>query len=217
METTTPSPLQRTPIQGGDVSDADDARSAPAAAADGGGGEGGGRVNIKDLLLDSRQAHSGVNKMAISLVIIYVSFFKFLGELADDRFAKNTVQVRNWGLPTEEDVADAATVAEFAGSFFSRVLEDPIIDGHNRVLLAYLGLDAWHRNAYYPDAECELSSMWPDAAGKVRGQFPSELGKAAPLTNWQLPCIRDLHYSERGGGVRDTEGDLEATASDGIF
>ena len=89
METTTPSPLQRTPIQGGDVSDADDARSAPAAAADGGGGEGGGRVNIKDLLLDSRQAHSGVNKMAISLVIIYVSFFKFLGELADDRFAKN--------------------------------------------------------------------------------------------------------------------------------
>lgn len=133
---------------------------------------------------------------------------------------------KDWGLPTKDEMSDAVSTAEFAFKFFSRVLDDPIIDGHNRVLLAYLGVDAYSR-ATYPDAECELSSMWPDGDGKIRGHYPSELGKAEPLTNWRLPCIRDLHYGRRGGAARDaseeerervnTFGDLAATSTDGVF
>ena len=54
----------------------------------------GGRVNVKDLLLDS-QAHRGVNRMCITLVMIYAGF-RFLGELTHEDFAKNNVQLRNW-------------------------------------------------------------------------------------------------------------------------
>ena len=124
-------------------------------------------------------------------------------------------------------MVDAAATAEFVYHFYSRILADPIVDGHNRVLLAYMGLGTWNGrdcleegkkcDSLYPDAECELGSTWVDSTGKVYGQTPSENGKAPPLTNYRLPCIRDLHHGRRGGGEVETEGDREATSSDGVF
>lgn len=87
--TTTTNPLQKSESPSPRMPDADAPipPTSPNEAA-------GGRVNVKDLLLDS-QAHRGVNRMCITLVMIYAGF-RFLGELTHEDFAKNNVQLRNW-------------------------------------------------------------------------------------------------------------------------
>ena len=53
------------------------------------GDDEGGRVSIKDVLLDA-QAYRGINSMCFTLVMIYVGF-KFLGCLTPQMFTKNNV------------------------------------------------------------------------------------------------------------------------------
>ena len=155
------------------------------------------------------------------------SVFRSLDVAQDLALTHLFAALQRRGLPSSDDMVDAASTAEFVYHFYSRILADPIVDGHNRVLLAYMGLGTWNGrdcleegkkcDSLYPDAECELGSTWVDSTGKVYGQIPSENGKAPPLTNYRLPCIRDLHHGRRGGGEVETEGDREATSSDGVF
>eukprot|EP01052_Picozoa_sp_SAG31_P015052 SAG31_NODE_956_length_10790_cov_34.583107_5_plen_201_part_00 len=114
----TPNPLQQQETAGGPGGATDGgAARAPDTQARGQAATEDGRVNIKDLLLDS-QAHRGTNRMLVTLAMVYVGF-KFLGQLTDDRFAKNNVQLRNWGLPRTDDIKDAVSTAEFARTFYS--------------------------------------------------------------------------------------------------
>ena len=107
------------------------------------------------------------------------------------------------------------------------LLDEPIIDGHNRALLAYIGTHGWgggggeefkykekRGGALWPDEECDLGSMAPDSSGKIRGQYPSEMGKADPFTDYRLPCTREAHYndgaSDDNGGYRGGDRKLGA-------
>ena len=161
-----------------------------------------GRVNIKDVLADSR-AHRGVNEMCTTLLKVFVGF-TFLGQLADETFTRNNVQLKEWALPKLEDIKDATTTAAFAHRWYSRLLGDPIVDGHNRALMAYLGTagttgssGSWAEEGAtgtWPDEECELGSMFPDSSGNIQGHYPSEPGKEYPFESYRLPCMRQLHY-----------------------
>jgi hypothetical protein len=94
MAEVTTNPLQQTSPSPSPSPSSDKARESAADVSEPrvpGPPEEEGRVNIKDVLLDS-QAHSGVNSMCITLVVIYI-YFKFLGELTSDQFAKNNVQI----------------------------------------------------------------------------------------------------------------------------
>ena len=153
-----------------------------------------GRVNIKDVLSDS-QSYRGINHMCISLLQIFIGF-KFLGQLTDETFAKNNVQLKEWALPSVADIQDPTLMAEFAYRWYSRLLDDPVIDGHNRALMAYLGTGGTGGDfGRWPDEACEFpNSKFPDEHGKMRGQYPSEPGKAYPFESYRLPCMRELNY-----------------------
>ena len=124
-------PKVRTLKVGGESDAGGDAGGEPLQS------ELGGRVNIRDVLLDS-QAHRGINAMCWTLFAAYVGV-RFLGELTDSTFARNNVQLKEWAVPSREDLDDARSTAEMAHRWYSRILDEPLIDGHNRVLLAYAG------------------------------------------------------------------------------
>jgi hypothetical protein len=169
---------------------------------------GGGRVNIKDLLLDAR-AHGGVNSAFLTLVVVVVGF-KFLGQLADTTFSRNNVQLKEWALPVVDDIQDARKMADFAHRWYSRLLDDPVVDGHNRALMAYLGTaGTTGSSGLWPDEACELGSPFPDSSGRVLGRYPSEPGKEYPFESYRLPCMRELHY--KNGDYHENEDDLSET------
>ncbi len=180
----------------------------------------GGRVNIKDVLLDA-QAYRGINEMCFTLFMVFVGF-NFLSSLTPQTIAKNNAQLKEWALPEKTDMVDSIKVAEFVHGWYSRLLDDSIVDGHNRALLAYLGTAGWggmhiHRKggSLWPDEECDLGSMAPDISGKIRGEYPSELGKTDPFTNYRLPCMRELHYND--GDNQDNGGYKSGSIGDGAL
>ena len=87
--------------------------------------------------------------MCWTLFAAYVGM-RFLGELTDSTFARNNVQLKQWAVPELDEIKDARSTAEMAHRWYSRILDEPLIDGHNRVLLAYAGTNGnWASGVRY--------------------------------------------------------------------
>ncbi len=147
------------------------------------------RVNIRNVMLDT-QAYRGVNSFMLRLLVLHINF-SLLAILTQPDLAKNNIQLRKWAMPGPPDLRNAKTTAEFAARLYSDVQADPLVDGHNRVLLAYAGTYGWGSNAgHWPTSECQMGNMFLDKFGKIQGEHPFARASADEWKNYELPCDR---------------------------
>jgi hypothetical protein len=153
-----------------------------------------GQVDISAFLADTRSYH-GVNYCAWTLCSLLVGP-GFLWHLVQSDITRNGVQIKEWSLPTEENVRDAKALASFSQDWYGRIVQDPMLDGHNRVLLGYVGVAGWAggtghltgATAYPHEETCEFPS--------VDGRYPSQLVETGPFAGYRMPCPREHEYDD---------------------
>ncbi len=152
-----------------------------------------GHVDISAFLTDVRGYH-GTNQCALTLCTVLVGL-GFLMHLIDIDITRNSVQIKEWSMPRNENLRDAKAVASFSEEWYTRIVQDPMLDGHNRVLMGYFGVAGWKggtgqtgATSYPHESTCDF----PRAAGR----YPSSLTTAGPFAGYRMPCPRDHEYDD---------------------
>ena len=171
----------------------DEDSSKSSASADG----RRGRVDMSGFLMDVRAYH-GINSCAWTSFTVLVGL-GFLWHIASQDITRNGVQIKDWSLPAEEDLRDAKALGAFSQDWYGRIAQDPMLDGHNRVLLGYFGVAGWGGGTSgwaggtsataYPHADtCDFPSE--------AGRYPSQQAETGPFAGYRMPCPREHEYDD---------------------